>query len=126
VCLPMRRLWVAIDTSPESPDRTAAPVAVMKGTGQAHHLLAPFAVHRPQGGTTSKAIQPLAGRVSGGAVKGIVVHLNGRQQLLDAWQNTFEGEVILRPGRNQIRVVAMGGPCREIGWYSTFHRRRRR
>jgi len=72
-------------------------------------------IHRPQGGTTSQAIQPLAGRVSGGAVKGIVVHLNGRQQLLDAWDNAFEGEVILRRGSNQIRVVAMGarGPLAE-------------
>jgi len=105
----------------ESPDRTAAPVAVMEKPVQASPPpvvgLPGFSVqiHRPQGGTTSQAIQPLAGRVSGGVVKGIVVHLNGRQQLLDAWENAFEGEVILRRGNNQIRVVAMGarGPLAE-------------
>ena len=72
-------------------------------------------IERPHTGTTSQAIQPLAGRVSGGAVKGIVVDLNGRQQLLDAWGNAFEGEVILRRGNNQIRIVAMGarGPLAE-------------
>jgi hypothetical protein len=64
---------------------------------------------------TSQAIQPLAGRVSGAGVKNVVVHLNRRPQLLDVWGDAFEGELILRPGRNQIRVVAMGarGPVAE-------------
>jgi hypothetical protein len=72
-------------------------------------------IDRPQGGTTSQAIQPLAGQVSGGAVKSVVVHLNRRPQLLDLWGNAFEGELVLRPGKNQIRVVAMGarGPMAE-------------
>ncbi len=37
-----------------------------------------------------------------------MVHLNGSQQLLDVWEEGFEGEVTLRRGRNPIRVAAMG------------------
>jgi hypothetical protein len=44
-----------------------------------------------------------------------VIDLNGRQQLLDVWENAFDGEIVLRPGQNRIRVVAMGprGPVAE-------------
>jgi len=72
-------------------------------------------IDRPHGGTTSQAIQPLAGRVSGGGAKTILVQLNGREQILDLWDNAFEGEVTLRRGKNQLRVVAMGprGPLAE-------------
>ncbi len=65
-------------------------------------------IERPHAGTTAEGVQTLAGRIVGGRAKGITVHINGNQQLLDLWGTTFEGEVSLRRGSNQIRVVAMG------------------
>ena len=65
-------------------------------------------IEQPQAGTTAQGVQPLVGQLSGGGVRGVIVYLNGEQQLLDVWGTRFEGEVALRPGRNQIRAVAMG------------------
>ncbi len=72
-------------------------------------------IERPQPGTTHQGVQALVGRIVGGTTNEVVVHLNDSQQLLDVWGNTFEGEVNLRPGDNQLRVVAMGprGPIAE-------------
>ncbi len=72
-------------------------------------------IERPQPGTTHQGVQALVGRIVGGTTNEVVVHLNDSQQLLDVWGNTFEGEVNLRPGNNQLRVVAMGprGPIAE-------------
>ncbi len=72
-------------------------------------------IERPQPGTTHQGVQALVGRIVGGTTNEVVVHLNESQQLLDVWGNTFEGEVNLRPGNNQLRVVAMGprGPIAE-------------
>ena len=57
----------------------------------------------------------MAGQVTGGAAKVVMVQVNESQQLLDVWRTRFEGEVGLREGKNQIRVVAMGsqGPLAE-------------
>jgi hypothetical protein len=100
-------LGAAPASSPKPVQTSPPPVVGLPGIS--------IQIDRPQAGRTGQAIQPLVGRVSGGAAKGIVVHVNGRQQLLDLWENGFEGEVVLRPGRNQIRVVAMGarGPAAE-------------
>ncbi|HEY7676847.1 MAG TPA: hypothetical protein VIG69_07230 [Candidatus Methylomirabilis sp.] len=57
---------------------------------------------------TAQGVQPFVGRVAGGVPKGILISLNGEQQVLDVWGTKFEGEVALRPGANQIRAVAMG------------------
>ncbi len=72
-------------------------------------------IERPHAGTTSQGTQVVAGQVTGGAVKVVVVQLNEGQQLLDVWGTRFEGEVSLREGQNRIRVVAMGaqGPLAE-------------
>ncbi len=72
-------------------------------------------IERPHAGTTDQGIQALVGRVSGGAAKAVVIHMNETQHLLDLWGDRFEGEVGLRRGSNRIRVVAMGprGPLAE-------------
>ena len=65
-------------------------------------------IERPYAGVTAQGVHTLAGRVAGSGAKGIVVSLNGGEQLLDVWGTMFEGEVSLQPGNNRIRVVAMG------------------
>jgi hypothetical protein len=99
-------------SKPESAE--PAPNSVVKGSGEAvaSHGNGPPAIavqiERPHGGTTTQGTQVVAGQVAGGTPKVVVVQLNESQQLLDVWGARFEGEVSLREGKNQIRVVAMG------------------
>jgi hypothetical protein len=65
-------------------------------------------IEKPHAGTTDLGVQPLAGRVFNGLAKGVIVSLNGDEQIMDVWEKKFEGEVALRPGKNQIRVKATG------------------
>ncbi len=106
---------------PEVPRHVSPPAASPQETGQTGtRRQDPFPsvgihIERPHAGTTDQGIQALAGRVSGGAAKGVVIHMNETQHLLDLWGDRFEGEVGLRRGSNRIRVVAMGpqGPLAE-------------
>ena len=90
--------------APDSP-RPSGPTEALRSEGRPGVAIR---IERPQAGTTAQGVQPLTGRLLGGTAKEVFLSLNGEQQMLDVWGTKFEGEVGLRPGRNQIRVVAVG------------------
>ncbi len=67
-----------------------------------------ISVERPTAGVTAESVHALSGRILGGKAAAVQLQVNGVPQILDVWGATFEGEIALKAGRNEIRLAASG------------------